>query len=273
MKFNFEKITIGSDPELFIINEKTNNVVSSIGLIPGVKGTPYRDRSKMSKGYGLETDNILAEFNIPPCKTMEQWVNAMNFMKSYIKDFVKSKNPDLGIKCSASEYVPWDQLDSDEAKLFGCAEDYNVYTEGVNPKPQGEKTNLRSAGVHIHIGYKNPNIPQSLALVKYMDAFLGVPSIILDNDSRRRTLYGKAGCFRLCPYGLEYRVLSGKFIDTDRLMEFMWYGTNYAISACEDALDIPTESSVIKAINESDVELARKLVNDYNLDPYGFCKK
>ena len=31
-------VTIGADPELFIINEKTKKVVSAIGLIPGEKG-------------------------------------------------------------------------------------------------------------------------------------------------------------------------------------------------------------------------------------------
>ena len=30
-------ITIGADPELFIVNKKTGKVVSSIGLIPGEK--------------------------------------------------------------------------------------------------------------------------------------------------------------------------------------------------------------------------------------------
>ena len=109
---------IGSDPELFIINTKTGSVVSSIGLIPGVKGAPWVDESWV-KGYGLETDNILAEFNIPPATSCEAFVNSMEFMKDYIDKFVKSKNPDLGIAHKASAMVPDDQLQSEEAKLFG----------------------------------------------------------------------------------------------------------------------------------------------------------
>ena len=42
--------------------------------------------------------------------------------------------------------VDEDQLQSPEAKLFGCSVDYNAYTEEPNPKPNGECTNLRSAG-------------------------------------------------------------------------------------------------------------------------------
>lgn len=111
-------ITIGADPELFIINEKTGKVVSSIGLIPGEKGDPYVAED-MPKGFGIETDNILAEFNIPPVTTYKGFVHALNYMKDYIRAYVKAVNPDYGIKCSAYEIVDEDQLQSDEAKLFG----------------------------------------------------------------------------------------------------------------------------------------------------------
>ena len=34
-----------------------------------------------------------------------------------------------------------------------------------------------------------------------IDAYVGLPSILYDTDAERRKLYGKAGCFRLQPYG------------------------------------------------------------------------
>ena len=193
-------VTIGADPELFIINEKTKKVVSAVGLIPGEKGNPWRSED-MPEGFGLETDNILAEFNIPPVKDGINFVNNIVYMQEYIDKFVKSKNPDLGIKCIASQIVPTSELQSDQAKLFGCDVDYNAYTMKANPKPKGTSTNLRSAGFHIHVGYENPDVDTSLALVKYMDAFLGIPSVVKDKDKKRRSLYGKAGCFRLTDYG------------------------------------------------------------------------
>ena len=51
------------------------------------------------------------------------------------------------------------------------------------------------------MGYENPDVDTSLALVKYMDAFLGIPSVVKDKDKKRRSLYGEAGCFRLTDYG------------------------------------------------------------------------
>lgn len=140
-----ENITIGADPELFLINSKTGEVVSSIGIIPGEKGNAYRSKD-MPEGYGLEIDNILAEFNIPPVRNKEGFIDAITYMKNYIKKYIKAKNPDLDILCKASMMVNEDQLQSPEAKLFGCSVDYNAYTEKPNPKPQGERTNLRSAG-------------------------------------------------------------------------------------------------------------------------------
>lgn len=258
-----ENITIGADPELFIINSKTGKVVSSIGLIPGLKGEPYRS-DDMPEGFGLEIDNILAEFNIPPVTTQKDFVNAVEYMKNYIRKFVKAKNPDLDILCVASMMVDEDQLQSPEAKLFGCSVDYNAYTEAPNPKPEGERTNLRSAGFHIHIGYKDCNVDDSLMLIKHLDMQLGVPSVIMDSDTKRRSLYGKAGCFRLTPYGLEYRVLSSFFLSSEETLKWVWNRVQAAIEAYQQGFSLPDPDLVQKAINTSDVKLAKKLVDSYS---------
>jgi hypothetical protein len=249
---------------MFIINEKTGKVVSSIGLIPGVKGEPYVSED-MPKGFGLETDNILAEFNIPPVTTCEGFITNLNYMKDYIRNFVKKVNPDYNIKCAAYEVVDEDQLQSDEAKLFGCDPDYNCYTESENPKPNGAVTNGRSAGYHIHLGYENNNPMDSLRLVKYFDLYLGLPSILYDQDTRRRTLYGKAGSFRLQPWGVEYRPLSAAMYANEKLMHVVWNGIIQAIEAYNANISLPDPGLVCQAINNSDVELAKKLISKYHV--------
>lgn len=257
-------ITIGADPELFLINSETGAVVSSIGIIPGEKGNAYRS-ADMPEGYGLEIDNILAEFNIPPTRTKEEFIEAISYMKNYIKKFIKAKNKKLDILCKASMMVDEDQLQSPEAKLFGCSVDYNAYTEEPNPKPQGERTNLRSAGFHIHIGYDNNNVDTSLLLIKYLDMYLGVPSVVKDGDTKRRSLYGKAGCFRLTPYGLEYRVLSSYFLTNKLTLSWVWNGVAKAIEAYNEGYPLADPELVQKAINESDKALAEKLIKTYKL--------
>lgn len=262
MKIN--NITIGADPELFIINEKTNKVVSSIGLIPGEKGRPYV-ADDMPAGFGLETDNIVAEFNIPPVTNKESFINNIEYMKGYIDKFVKNINPDLGILCAASRTVDKSQLTSKQAQQFGCDVDYNAYTEEANPKPEGNKTNLRSCGLHIHLGYANNNIDTSLLLIKYLDLYLGVPSVLKDRDKKRRSLYGKAGCFRLTSYGCEYRVLSSALMKDTKSLEFIWNQLRNAIIAYNKGMELPDSSEVIEAINNSDIKLAEALINDYDL--------
>lgn len=257
-----KNVTIGADPEMFIFDTKEKKVISSIGIIPGEKGDAWRDDS-WPEGFGLEIDNILAEFNIPPVTTKKEFINNMNFMKNYIREFVKKVNPNFDILCTASKIVDEDQLQSKEAKLFGCSVDYNAYTQGPNPKPQGETTNLRSAGCHLHLGYDSPDTERSVEMIKMMDIFLGLPSVIIDRDRKRRSLYGKAGCFRLTGYGLEYRVLSAKMYDTDELMSLVWDGVEAAITSFNRGFIFDKEFSVdvVKAINKSDSRLAKKVLN------------
>lgn len=257
-------ITIGSDPELFIINEKTGKVVSSIGIIPGEKGEPWVG-DDMPNGFGLETDNIVAEFNIPPATDGVSFINNIEYMKQYIDKFVKNINPDLGILCAASKSVDKSELQSPQAKMFGCDVDFNAYTQEPNPKPKGNRTNLRSCGFHIHVGYKDNNIDTSLMLVKYMDAYLGLTSLLKDPDKKRRSLYGKAGCFRLTPYGVEYRVLSSAMMKDVETLQFVWDQLIRAINAHNHYKNLPPEELVISAINDSDIELAKKLIKDFNL--------
>lgn len=257
-------ITIGSDPELFIINEKTGKVVSSIGLIPGEKGDPWVGED-MPNGFGLETDNIVAEFNIPPAQDNVSFINNIEYMKQYIDKFVKNINPDLGILCAASQMVDKSELQSPQAKLFGCDVDFNAYTQEPNPKPKGTRTNLRSCGFHIHIGYNDNNIDSSILLVKYLDAYLGLPSLLKDTDKKRRSLYGKAGCFRLTSYGVEYRVLSSAMMKDTETLQFVWDQLTKAIIAYNNQKELPPEEVIISAINDSNVELARKLISDFKL--------
>jgi len=283
-----DHVTIGSDPELFIFNNKTKTVVSSIGLIPGHKKDAFVPEG-FPEGFGLQTDNILGEFNIPPVVVNSnrpvvalEFLQHINRMKDYIRDFVKIVNPDYDIKCSASEMVPNDQLCSDEATQFGCDPDYNVYTLGQNMAPEGTKTNLRSTGCHIHCGYKNPTLQTSLSLIKVLDLYLGVPSVLIDADTRRRSLYGKAGCFRLTDYGLEYRVLSGYFIKTDELINWMFNQTLQAINYFNTCLEqassegnlenfnidsyLPSQGSILNSINNGNKISAKRLITKYGIE-------
>ncbi len=143
----------------------------------------------------------------------------------------------------------------------------------ANPKPNSE-TNLRTTGGHIHIGYNTPDMLSSIEMIKYMDIFLGLPSLFIDTDMERRKLYGKAGCFRLKPYGFEYRTLSSFWIAKEKYMHLVFNSSHRAVSSFEHHIDIKkTERDVENAINNADLKAAQDLMSYYNVENIAIKKK
>lgn len=95
--------------------------------------------------------------------------------------------------------------------------------------------------------------------------YLGVPSVLKDTDTKRRSLYGKAGCFRLTPYGLEYRVLSSYFLTNKLTLTWVWNGIMKAIRAYNENYPFADPDLVQRAINDSNKELAEVLIKKYKL--------
>lgn len=116
---------------------------------------------------------------------------------------------------------------------------------------------------HIHIGYNHPAVPESLRMVKLLDIFLGIPSVIIDPDKKRRELYGKAGAFRLTKYGVEYRTLSSYMMSKDSILYLVWDLLTLAenFGGSPNAFD---KNQIQHIINESDVEEAKKFLNDFD---------
>lgn len=255
--------TIGSDPELFLFNQKTGKVVSAIDKIPGYKDDPFTDG--LPKGFALQTDNILAEFNIPPVSNATDFVNHIEYMKEFIRKKAKEIDENLDVKCAASLKAPLKELQHPQAKEAGCDPDFCIYKKGPNPPGKLGRTMTRSAGFHLHVGYPNNNIDTSLMMLRYVDAIVGIPSIIYDTDAERRKLYGKAGCFRLQPWGFEYRVLSSYWIDNASRLRFIWNQIIWALYSYERGHALPDLMTVQDTINNNDVETAKALIKQFSL--------
>ena len=257
------RYTIGSDPELFIFNKKTKKVVSAIDKIPGYKDDPYTEG--LPEGFGLQTDNILAEFNIPPVRREDDFVKNIEFMKNFIRERVQAIDENFDILCQASSKVPLKELKHPQAKEFGCNPDFCIYTNAENQVSSAKSTSLRSSGFHLHVGYPEHNIDSSLLMLTYIDAFVGLPSIVYDTDTERRKLYGKAGCFRLTRYGFEYRTLSSYWIANESRLRFIWKQLEYALYAYEHNYNLPNASDVRATIDNNNVPVALELIEKYGL--------
>ena len=258
---------IGSDIEVFIKNKDNNKYVSAAGdkfsnylpIVPGTKLNPYYIDD--DKQYAVETDNVSVEFLIPPTRDCDKFIGSINYMMQYIKGMLH-----MGLipVAESSAVFDKDQLETEQATMFGCDRDLNAWTKTFNPKPNCN-TNLRSNGFHIHVGYDNPNKETSIELIKAMDLYVGLGTIFVDKDIKRRKLYGKAGSFRFKPYGVEYRTPSSFMISHDDYIKYVVDNTVKAIEFINNGFTVSNEQGTLiqKAINENNVDIANKIYETF----------
>lgn len=276
-KLLVKNITLGADPEMFLWSNKLNRFWPVVGLIGGTKNLPL---PITNEGHAIQEDNVMVEYCIPPSKTADEFVKHIVFTKEYINTLLENiripieneigdldiEDLELVTKCIASATFQYEDLISDQAQMFGCESDYDVYTFDAN-KVNRINPYLRSAGGHIHLGYDNHNMDTTVKLIKAFDLFLGLQSVILDPDKERRSMYGKAGCYRIKPkYGFEYRTLSTFWTENEELMRWTYNQAMNAINFVNNDGIITNEEEIIKAINTSNVEMAMEILNDYNIE-------
>lgn len=222
-----ELITMGSDPELFL-EDAAGKVISAIGKIGGTKDKP-RPLKDLGKGYAVQEDNVLLEYNTPPMKGVSTWSSGQRIIREYLADMVGKLGLQLSTKASHS--MDDDQLDHPNAFVFGCDPDYSVWKMKWNTKPSCDDHRLRSAGGHIHVCYTNPNQADSIRLGRLLDMWVGAPLAEIDPDKKRRLLYGKAGAIRFKPYGLEYRTPSNFWTLSPQTVEAVYRNVKEAVDA------------------------------------------
>lgn len=253
-------ITLGCDPELFL--EQNGQIISAEGLVGGTKEEPL---PITDKGHCVQEDNVMVEFNIPPSNTMNEFKDNINLVKNYLTEKFEKNN--ISLNYSASAMLDKKYLKTEQAKRFGCEPDFNVWKREANTPPNAGGR-LRSAGGHVHIGFPNVTQEKQENVVKAFDILLGLPSVWLDPDTRRRRMYGKAGAFRFKDFGVECRILSNFWIQSDETIEWVY---NETIKAVELALNNDLSEIFEKygdniqlAINESNVDLAKELYLEIN---------
>lgn len=100
-----------------------------------------------------------------------------------------------------------------------------------------------------------------------MDLFLSVPLVIMEPDSKRKELYGKAGAFRPKPYGLEYRTPSNWYLSDKKLMKWAYNSTQTAFKffTKNGQLQRDLAVHVQEVINNNNKSAAHDLVKDFRL--------
>lgn len=255
-------MTIGCDPEVFLEDED-GNIISAVGKIGGTKKKPL----KVLCG-ALQEDNVLGEFNTDPATTFLGFRDNIRVVMKQLE----SKVSPLKLKVLSSHHFTKEILKASgkQALTFGCDPDLNAWDGQENDKPSAY-TNLRTAGGHVHVGFAvDPDDNEArFAVVQLMDVYLGIPSVLMDGDTERRSMYGQAGACRLKPYGVEYRTLSNFWLKSDEYIEWVYNQTKRAVENREYIGEVTSKygaSEIQRVINESDVEKASLIVDELQLD-------
>lgn len=271
MKYIKDSILIGSDPEMFIWDSYTKKFVSAIDKIGGTKTMPQplgRD------GFFVQEDNVLAEFNIPPAATEDEFVTNITLGIELVKG--RLPWPTLELRPLASAFMPEEELLDPRSKVFGCDPDFNAWKAGQrNPAPSEAVKHglLRSAGGHLLVGYDledeeivKEEVDQNI--IRYCDLYLGVPSIIMDKDTERKKLYGKAGAYRSKSFGVEYRTLSSFWLGSKQTIGWAYRNMKRAVKEAGEGnfIDKNVGKRIQSAINTANEAMAKDLIKQFDLE-------
>ena len=226
------KVLVGADPELFMRNPNSGEFVSAHDRIPGTKQEPF----KVPNG-AIQVDGTALEFNIDPASTVDQFVNNIKSVRETLQGYVPGFNV-VAEPVALYDQKYWLLEVPAEAQTLGCDPDYNGWTYDQNPPPNPQGKLIRTASGHVHIGwtededvFDTDHYMLCCQVARQMDYYLGIHSLLWDKDDTRRSLYGKAGAFRPKPYGVEYRVLSNRWLDSEALMRWVYEGVQAGMKA------------------------------------------
>jgi len=274
--------TIGTDPEVFLRDEASGGVIPVCGLIGGTKGEPLPIDGIDAEGYGMQEDNVMLEFNVPPTSSPQSFSRSIGRALAALEDLIRVRSPGTVLDFAPYRAFRADQLTDPSAQQFGCSPEFDAYSGGTAVPPlhprhlyREDGTAWRFAGGHVHIGWEDQMVPQHVA-AHMCDLLIGLPSVALDKQGPRRKRYGMAGRFRPTPYGIEYRTLSNFWVFDDNLREEVGYRALCVAAMMEDAdrthqvfSEVPW-ADVRSAINNEVEDLAADLIayarNDLGVD-------
>lgn len=267
----FGDITLGSDPEIFLTEKATGKPWGARDCSTGTKEKP----EPLPLG-ALQVDGMALEFNITPASTLEDWIKNHDAVVSVLEE--RAEREGLQV-CDANfldfkDYIREAKATEEELE-FGCDPDLNAGTGKENEMPDNDDGDItyRTTGGHIHVGFSDwanssgDSLETARSLVKVLDLVLGTYSVINDDGNERKKLYGKAGAFRLKPYGFEYRTLSNFWVFNEEHMKYMFTTVTKIMSLPFDKLKAlvdyaeSTYGTIEDAINSDKMDVAMYLRN------------
>ena len=253
-------LAVGSDPEFFIQN-RDGKIIPSRGIIPGTKKKP-----RPLVWGAVHRDNVCCELNPLPGMSESEFSDNFENLKEEVED--KMLRPRrMSLVAKTSHEFTLEQLSYREAMEFGCDEDFTIWNRIQPPVARDPYSLVRSAGGHIHIAIAGMARASLATVISRLDLFISVLLVLLDPDTLRRQSYGKAGCYRIKPYGIEYRTPSNVWCTSDKLRRWVYRQVVLAVEH-EFAWHLTEEASrvMVSCINDSDQGKARVLCDMFSVE-------
>lgn len=243
-------ITIGSDPEFFVLDDKGNPYPAT----PFAEGTKEQPKPIPSLGEGFfeQRDNLSFEGNIPVCNTKEEFIENITKLRNYFLSKVSKYN--YSISSNGVEYFPERMLVSPEAMEFGCSSVISSWSSCNGNResratPVLSEVKYRVSGFHIHIGIErelgDPLLSWDLLIGRLFDLFLTIPSHAIKPEPERIESYGAYGIIRSKTYGVECRTLS-TFFTQEEWLPWVWD----QIKKMEEFINKCDKSDLVKIIDQ-----------------------
>jgi hypothetical protein len=267
---------VGADVEWFL-RDKSGNPVPCIGLVGGTKTNPL-PLIPGREGYMIQEDNVALEWGIPPAGSRQEFL--YHCMRAREAIDAKLEAMALTAAIVPSMRFTKEQLEHPQAKTVGCESDYCVWDQCENEKPDlsGENETLRSGGGHVHISFKvgdevpvfPKHLPHMETIVMAFDVFISLGFVVMDSDTERRKLYGKAGAFRPKPYGVECRTLSNMWSSDPKLTEWVYTQVEAMFNYIRRAPDAgkwlrEQKKVIVPIINNGDVAGAKRYLSSMSI--------
>ena len=226
------EFTFGSDPEFILVDEK-GKLKSAINVVPGNKEKKFE-----KDGNFFFYDNVLAECTVNPASSPEE---AVEKLSNSLRSMAEIVAP-LKITSISAGYFEEGEMNHKDARKAGCAMEMCAYSMRTIPPGKVKKffknENFRTAGGHVHLGTSmGMDHEKSLMLVRMLDLFLGIPSLVMDDSQmtvERRRIYGKPGRYRQPKHGIEYRTPGNFWISSPKLARLFFEICQEVIKLTED---------------------------------------
>ncbi len=266
-KYSIDDTLVGNDVEFFLTPLGGTEIVPAWDLIGGTKDFPL----EVVGGY-ISEDGISAEVSTAPASTEDEFVNNLTTIIRSLTEVVVMSG--MRLLVAPSVVLPDDLLINPRSTIVGCSEDYDPWGRriSVNNMQSYKGKNFRCSGGHVHISHPILESDKwKRVCAKLFDIYLGVPSVLLDTDINRRSMYGNPGAHRKTAYpdgtqGVEYRVLSNFWADDEVLKRWVYQQSIRVINDLiirhkTNNVKVDRENSIRDCIITGNADLARGLLD------------